>query len=228
MQKSKANCARVAVWRDLGITNSYTLEASFCGADQGPNKDVHFTPRNYEEMGHHFCCALLDMMQPNTEKLAEVRRGMALCVRLCVWDVDGVPIRASEWSLTVDTGVLLWLQVLLELQQLHPGKFMGGGDRGRKKGGKKKRGRTPTRRTDLSAGSSAAGSKRSPSAGSTKSKRSIRSAGSKSTGGAKSKGGGKGKKASQGVAANSSARRSTTSTSGKVTSRKRPPRTSNG
>ena len=33
VQKAKESTARVAIWKELGITNTFTLEASFCGAD---------------------------------------------------------------------------------------------------------------------------------------------------------------------------------------------------
>lgn len=37
---------------ELGVVNSYTLEASFCGADFGPLGEQHFTTRHLEEMGY--------------------------------------------------------------------------------------------------------------------------------------------------------------------------------
>lgn len=42
VQKAKESTARVAVWKEMGITNTFTLEASFCGADQGKFADYHF------------------------------------------------------------------------------------------------------------------------------------------------------------------------------------------
>lgn len=33
VQKAKESTARVAIWKELGITNTFTLEASFCGSD---------------------------------------------------------------------------------------------------------------------------------------------------------------------------------------------------
>jgi len=42
VQKAKESTARVVMWKELGITNSFTLEASFCGADQGKFADYHF------------------------------------------------------------------------------------------------------------------------------------------------------------------------------------------
>lgn len=71
VQKSKANCARVAVCRDFRITNSYTMESSFAGADSGPNRDMHFKERNYEEMGHHFVAALVDLLDPTCPAYVE-------------------------------------------------------------------------------------------------------------------------------------------------------------
>ena len=42
VQKAKESTARVVMWKELGITNSFTLEASFCGSDQGKFADYHF------------------------------------------------------------------------------------------------------------------------------------------------------------------------------------------
>lgn len=42
VQKAKEATARVVVWKELGIINSYTLEASFCGSDFGKYSDLHF------------------------------------------------------------------------------------------------------------------------------------------------------------------------------------------
>ena len=33
VQKAKESTARVAIWKELGITNTFTIESSFCGAD---------------------------------------------------------------------------------------------------------------------------------------------------------------------------------------------------
>jgi hypothetical protein len=42
VSKQKENAGRVVVWRELGLTNSYTMEASFCGADFGRYANLHF------------------------------------------------------------------------------------------------------------------------------------------------------------------------------------------
>jgi hypothetical protein len=59
--KSKADCARVAVWRDFGVTMSYTMEATFSGGDFGGTKPVHFRSREFEEMGEIFGHRLVDV-----------------------------------------------------------------------------------------------------------------------------------------------------------------------
>jgi len=63
VQKDKANCARVAMWRDALLTASYTIEASFAGPDTGTQKGIHFTTRQYEEVGYAFVAALLDFVE---------------------------------------------------------------------------------------------------------------------------------------------------------------------
>ena len=35
VEKSKETTARVVVWRELGVKRSYTMESTYCGADQG-------------------------------------------------------------------------------------------------------------------------------------------------------------------------------------------------
>jgi hypothetical protein len=43
MSRTKDGTARIAMFKELNITNIFTLEASFCGADKGKFKDQHFT-----------------------------------------------------------------------------------------------------------------------------------------------------------------------------------------
>lgn len=60
IQKSKESTARVVIWREFGILNSYTLEASFCGADFEKFVDYHFNREMLEEVGRQFCETLHD------------------------------------------------------------------------------------------------------------------------------------------------------------------------
>ncbi|CAE7514428.1 AGBL3, partial [Symbiodinium pilosum] len=69
IQKSKESTARVVAYKELGVVNSYTLEASFCGADFGPLGEQHFTTRHLEEMGYMVCDAILDFCDPDQGKV---------------------------------------------------------------------------------------------------------------------------------------------------------------
>ncbi|KGL76066.1 Cytosolic carboxypeptidase 3, partial [Tinamus guttatus] len=63
VQKSKEGTGRVVMWK-MGISNSYTLEASVCGSKLGQRRSTHFNTRDLESVGHHFCDALLDYCVP--------------------------------------------------------------------------------------------------------------------------------------------------------------------
>ena len=45
VQRSKESTARVVGFKELGIANSFTLEASFAGANFGAENGRHFTPK---------------------------------------------------------------------------------------------------------------------------------------------------------------------------------------
>ena len=74
VSKQKENAGRVVVWRELGLTNSYTMEASFCGADFGRYANLHFSVAEFEEMGHYFCDTILDYCDPDQSKVASTLR----------------------------------------------------------------------------------------------------------------------------------------------------------
>ena len=59
-QKSKMGTGRVVGWKDLGIQNSFTLEASFCGSDFGKYADLHFNTSILQEIGHPFCETIME------------------------------------------------------------------------------------------------------------------------------------------------------------------------
>lgn len=59
VQKDRETTGRVVVWREFNVINSFTLEASFCGASAGKYKDCHFTPNQLIEVGRGFCEVLL-------------------------------------------------------------------------------------------------------------------------------------------------------------------------
>jgi len=72
VQKSKESTARVVAYKEFSVLNSFTLEASFCGADFGPLGDQHFTTKHLEEMGYMVCDAILDFCDPDQTKVMVV------------------------------------------------------------------------------------------------------------------------------------------------------------
>ena len=71
VKKSKSNCGRVVVWRQFGLVNSYTMEASFCCAAQGPRKDCHFKPSCYESLGRAFCQTIARAIKKDQREVLE-------------------------------------------------------------------------------------------------------------------------------------------------------------
>ena len=57
------------MWREMGVANSYTMEATFCGSTQDKMAGVQFTTRDLEAMGYHFCDTLLDYCDPDQTKV---------------------------------------------------------------------------------------------------------------------------------------------------------------
>ncbi|XP_011339802.2 cytosolic carboxypeptidase 1 isoform X2 [Ooceraea biroi] len=58
VERNKESTARVAVWRQLGVSRSYTMESSFCGCDQGALAGLHFDTEHLKAIGRDFCQAL--------------------------------------------------------------------------------------------------------------------------------------------------------------------------
>ena len=56
---SKQSTARVVVWKELGVTNSFTLESSFFGYMRG-NEITPFTIKDYYEIGYTFLKSLVE------------------------------------------------------------------------------------------------------------------------------------------------------------------------
>jgi hypothetical protein len=105
VRQSKAGASRVVMWKDLKLIHSFTLEASFCGASNGPMGGLHFTPNDFEvcklsllhcllqlgfisffdfvlqEVGKQFCLGLFDLVSADQNAvfaaLADVQRSLA-------------------------------------------------------------------------------------------------------------------------------------------------------
>ncbi|KAM9311507.1 cytosolic carboxypeptidase 3 [Gastrophryne carolinensis] len=75
VQRSKEGTGRVVMWK-MGIQNSYTLEATFCGSTLGDRHGTHFSTKDLESLGHHFCSVLLDYCNPDQTKYYTYLREM--------------------------------------------------------------------------------------------------------------------------------------------------------
>ena len=62
------------MYKEIGISHAYTLEASFCGADCGEYANVHFSPRHLELMGRAVCDTVLDLCDPDPSKVIAVTK----------------------------------------------------------------------------------------------------------------------------------------------------------
>ncbi|XP_067848292.1 uncharacterized protein [Heptranchias perlo] len=67
VRREKEGTGRVVAWR-MGVTNSYTLEATFCGSTLGNRKNIHFNVNDLELVGFQFCDTLLDYCDPDPSK----------------------------------------------------------------------------------------------------------------------------------------------------------------
>jgi len=91
VQKSKETTARVVAYQELAVINSFTLEASFCGADFGALADQHFTTRHLEEIGYMVCDAVLDFCDPDQSKVNGICKELQL-----LYPDDGNPDDVSD------------------------------------------------------------------------------------------------------------------------------------
>jgi len=60
VQKAREATARVVMWKEFALINSFTLEVSFCGPTAGLYRDCHFTIPILKKMGKEFCLTLID------------------------------------------------------------------------------------------------------------------------------------------------------------------------
>ena len=47
VEKNRESTARVVIWKEFNVINSYTCEASFCGPSNGEYGGFHFNPKIY-------------------------------------------------------------------------------------------------------------------------------------------------------------------------------------
>ena len=83
VQKSKSGTGRIVMW-NLGIRNSYTMEATFCGSTLGSRAGEHFTTADFESMGYHLCDTLLDYYDPDMSKYVSILNEVEIYVKTLV------------------------------------------------------------------------------------------------------------------------------------------------
>ncbi|XP_011632077.1 cytosolic carboxypeptidase 1-like isoform X2 [Pogonomyrmex barbatus] len=71
VERNKESTARVAVWRQLGVPRSYTMESSFCGCDQGVLAGLHLDTEHLKAIGRDFCQALSMMKDGDDNWIVE-------------------------------------------------------------------------------------------------------------------------------------------------------------
>lgn len=77
VQKSKEGTGRIVMWH-MGILNSFTMEATFCGSSIGKRAGYHFNTADFESMGYHLCDTLLDYCDPDDSKFVTILRELEL------------------------------------------------------------------------------------------------------------------------------------------------------
>jgi cytosolic carboxypeptidase protein 2/3 len=60
VQKSRESTARIVMWREFQLINSFTLEISFMGPNRGQFAGLHFNTTMLAVCGRAFCKTLAD------------------------------------------------------------------------------------------------------------------------------------------------------------------------
>lgn len=81
VQRNKEGTGRIVVWM-LGVTNSYTMEASFGGSTIGSRNLTHFSTADYEHIGRAFCETLMDYSDENPIKVKKRERFKKILKRM--------------------------------------------------------------------------------------------------------------------------------------------------
>lgn len=77
VQKSKESTARVVVFREFNLVNSFTLEASFAGPSMGDDEGFHYGSQRLQDMGVAFCQGLLEYCDPDPVGPSRSTMGLA-------------------------------------------------------------------------------------------------------------------------------------------------------
>ncbi|XP_072030712.1 uncharacterized protein [Amphiura filiformis] len=70
VKRCKEATGRVVMWRQMNIANSFTMEATFCGTKNMESIDMprHFNTSDFQDLGRHFCEALLEYHKAQQNK----------------------------------------------------------------------------------------------------------------------------------------------------------------
>ena len=60
VHKSREATARVVMWKEFNLINSFTLECSFCGPAKGVYQNCHFNLTLLDILGRVFCKTLVE------------------------------------------------------------------------------------------------------------------------------------------------------------------------
>jgi len=69
--KDRENCARVIVWKELGLVNSFTLEISYLGAGAGKYECYHFNTQLFNLMGESLLKTILDAADSGSDNFRD-------------------------------------------------------------------------------------------------------------------------------------------------------------
>lgn len=79
----------MVVWM-MGVLHSYTMEASFGGASEGPRAGTHYNIHDFQSMGRQFCETLFEYFDPQPIKVCS---GEPKCrVRCAVGSRGSLPL----------------------------------------------------------------------------------------------------------------------------------------
>ena len=78
VQKSKASTARIAIWKEIGIPNVYTMEASFLGATIGPFAGTHFDAAQLQEIGKNMAESIIIFSKLGQSTITVIRPSIIL------------------------------------------------------------------------------------------------------------------------------------------------------
>ncbi|XP_063606711.1 cytosolic carboxypeptidase 2-like, partial [Penaeus indicus] len=112
VQRCKEGTARVVVWM-MGVLHSYTMEASFGGASEGPRAGTHYNIQDLISMGRQFCETLVEYFDPQPIKVIAVcycwgsllvRQVVRCAVEYVVICYEKEKLRNKLWSRLIKKG----------------------------------------------------------------------------------------------------------------------------